>query len=45
MSFGVEYTYEFECWWSNLDCDEQESVAVIVGLLEERGTGLGFPYN
>ena len=45
MSFGVEYTSEFECWWDDLDCDEQESVAVIVGLLEERGPGLGFPYS
>ena len=45
MSFGVEYTSEFECWWNDLDYDEQESIAVIVGLLEERGSGLGFPYS
>ena len=31
MSFGVEYTSEFEYWWNDLDCDEQESIAVIVG--------------
>lgn len=42
MAFGVEYTSEFECWWNDLDFAEQESIAVIVGLLEERGPGLNF---
>jgi hypothetical protein len=29
----VEYTDEFGLWWSQLDADEQESIAASVGLL------------
>ena len=40
----VEYTDEFEDWWNGLSEDEQNSVAAHVGLLEEKGTQLPFPY-
>ena len=41
----VEYTDEFEIWWKALSDDEQDSVAVYVGLLEERGSQLRYPYS
>jgi hypothetical protein len=40
-----EFTAEFEQWWNGLDEDEQESVSAVEGLLEEKGTTLGFPYS
>jgi len=40
----VEYTDEFEDWWNGLSEDEQDSVAAHIGLLEEKGTQLPFPY-
>jgi hypothetical protein len=46
MVWDVEYTDEFEAWWSNeLDNAERESVAAYVGLLEELGTALEHPYS
>lgn len=45
MSWDVEYTNEFEEWWSRLSEDEQESVDASVYLLEERGPQLGFPHS
>jgi len=45
MSWEVEYTDEFEEWWEALDPDEQDSVAMVVGLLEIRGPQLPFPYS
>jgi len=44
MTCEVEYTNEFEGWWKYLSEDEQDSVAAYVGLLEEKGTQLAFPY-
>ena len=41
----VEYTDQFEMWWGGLDEDEQESVASVVGVLEEEGATLGHPYS
>lgn len=41
----VEYTDEFEEWWSSLTEDEQVSLAASVQLLEERGPALGFPHS
>ncbi|MDP3229629.1 MAG: type II toxin-antitoxin system RelE/ParE family toxin [Acidovorax sp.] len=41
----VEYTDEFEKWWSTLTEDEQVSLAASVQLLEERGPSLGFPHS
>ncbi len=45
MTWDVEYTDEFGYWWSELTEDEQESLAVTVRLLEERGPALGFPHS
>lgn len=45
MAWEVEFTDEFENWWHSLLISEQEAVAATVGLLEERGTSLGFPYS
>lgn len=43
--WDVEYTEEFEDWWSRLTEDEQVSLAASVQLLEERGPSLGFPHS
>jgi hypothetical protein len=45
MSWEVEYTDEFERWWEALTDDEQVSVAAVVGILEDEGPHLGFPYS
>jgi hypothetical protein len=45
MSCDVEYTNEFEGWWSELSEDEQESVATSVRLLETKGVTLRFPHS
>ncbi len=41
--WSVEYTGEFESWWTDLTEDEQERVAAAVELLEEHGPSLGRP--
>jgi len=41
----VEYTDEFESWWSSLTGEEQEDVAASIGLLEEMGPRLPFPHS
>lgn len=43
--WNVEYTDEFNEWWESLTEPEQTDVAAVVGLLEERGTDLPFPYS
>lgn len=45
MAWEVEFTDEFEVWWSALSESEQESVAASVQLLEVRGPQLGFPHS
>lgn len=45
MTWDIEYTDEFGEWWERLSAEEQESVAVSVQLLEERGPSLGFPHS
>jgi hypothetical protein len=40
MEWEIEYTDEFEKCWNSLTGDEQESVAVSVGLLEIMGPNL-----
>lgn len=45
MECIVEYTNEFGVWWNTLGEDEQEDIAAIVGLLEEKGTQLPFPFS
>jgi hypothetical protein len=41
----VEYTDEFEKWWSDLTEHEQVSVDASVRLLEAYGPALPFPYS
>lgn len=36
---------EFEAWFLGLDDADSRAVARVVGLLEAKGTGLGFPYS
>lgn len=38
-------TNEFEEWFLALDDRDSTAVARVVGLLEAKGTGLGFPYS
>ena len=45
MIWEVEYTDEFGEWWESLDEQEQDSVAVYVSLLEQRGPALPYPYS
>ena len=45
MATEILVTSEFEHWWGTLSVEEQKSVAVVVTLLEERGTALPFPYS
>lgn len=40
----IEYTDEFEEWWSSLTQEEQESVSASVGLLEQCGPQLKHPH-
>lgn len=41
----VEYSYRFGLWWEELDEFEQIDVAASVGLLEQCGPNLKFPYS
>lgn len=41
----VEYTNEFEEWWSQLNESEQTDIVAYVGLLEKSGPQLRFPYS
>ncbi len=41
----VEYTDEFGQWWDTVSEQETIDVAAYVGLLEERGPSLGYPYS
>jgi len=43
--WDVEYTDEFEVWWTELDESEQDDIAATVGLLEEKGPSLPFPFS
>jgi hypothetical protein len=38
-------SHEFEVWFLALDDADAMAVARVVGLLEARGVGLGFPYS
>ncbi len=44
MASNVEYTDEFEAWWSSLNEEEQIDVDAKVRLLEELGPALGRPH-
>ena len=45
MKWNIEYTNEFGDWWKTLSETEQEDIAAIVGILEEKGTQLPFPFS
>lgn len=45
MEWDIEYTDEFEAWWIGLNEDEQIDIDAVVGLLEEKGPHLPFPYS
>jgi len=45
VEWEVEYTDEFERWWNSLSEAEQEDVAAVVGLLEQKGPRLPFPHS
>ena len=45
MAWEVEYTDEFEAWWVDLDEGEQIDIDAVVGLLEEKGPHLPYPYS
>lgn len=45
MEWEVEYTDEFGYWWDRLSEAEQEDVAAVVELLEEKGPQLPYPYS
>ena len=45
MEWEVEFTDEWEAWFNELDEDEQNSVASVVGLLQQLGPDLPFPYS
>ena len=44
MVWEVEFTAEFEGWWNGLTTEEQEDIAAVVGVLEEKGPALRRPY-
>jgi hypothetical protein len=43
MSWEVEFTDQFDEWWSDLTAEEQEAITAAVMFLEERGPALGRP--
>jgi hypothetical protein len=45
MAWDIEYTDEFEFWWETLAEEAQIDVDAVVGLLEECGPNLPFPYS
>jgi hypothetical protein len=44
MEWAVEVTDQFEAWWDGLSEDEQEDVAAVVTVLEQRGPALRRPH-
>lgn len=44
MGWDVEYTDEFEVWWSTLTSDEQADLSAGIGLVERYGPQLGRPH-
>ena len=45
MAWEIEYTDEFGEWWDTLIRQQQKDIASIVGLLEQKGPQLPFPYS
>jgi len=44
VQWAVEYTDQFEEWWTTLDAEAQEDIDVIVRVLESVGPALTRPY-
>ena len=44
MAWDVEFTGQFEAWWSSLSEDEQVEISAKVELLQERGPTLPRPH-
>jgi hypothetical protein len=45
MTWEVEYTDELGDWWKTLTEGEQDAVDAVVGVLEDLGPNLPFPYS
>ncbi len=45
MGYEVEVTDEWLEWFETLTAEEQEEIAATIGLLENRGPQLPFPYS
>jgi hypothetical protein len=45
MAWNVEFTNEFEHWWTELDEPTQDAIDRAVHLLEARGPTLAFPHS
>ena len=45
MAWDVEFTHEFERWWTELDEAVQDAIDRAVHLLEARGPALPFPHS
>jgi hypothetical protein len=45
VAWSVEFTDEFGAWWERLTEAEQDSIDVVVHLLEELGPSLKRPYS
>ena len=45
MNWEIEYTNQFGKWWDTHSAEEQESIAVSVGLLETLGPNLPRPHS
>ena len=43
--WNIEYTDEFETWWSGLTDAAQDDIDRVVLLLEKNGPTLGYPYS
>jgi hypothetical protein len=45
LRWDVEFTDEFKDWWVGLSEGEQDDIDAVVGLLEEKGPSLPFPFS
>jgi len=45
MAYEVEVTDEWLEWFNQLTAEEQDEIAAAIGLLENRGPHLPFPYS
>lgn len=45
MAWIVEFTDEFEGWWSEVDESVQDAIDRVIGVLEQRGPTLRFPHS